>query len=613
MSDLTIAQQIEQLRAEMYKLRIDADTIQHSIANHQDARKSVVQEIAEFEEMMRLKLEEMNERRKSIQDQILADTNKKQAVNEDIVKKDKEITKLLELQDNESKMMELSRELNELCAEFEAWSKAHPYQMEDVIETINAYRSGKGGMLNANEMSLGKTFETIVTLFILENLFIKEYGRKPRILWITKKSLVKSTPKEFKRWWPKKYIMPVLSNKLDERQFQTEMALTLDAVIITNYEALGTTPILADMTWDFVIMDEVHKLKGGAAAKPTRIFTSVEETVRKARFQIMLSGTPMVNKVEEMWAYLHIFNPERFPSFRDFVKQYGSYKGFAKDMEMTIDSEKLLKSALKGQMIRRTKSEVGLQLPDFTLEEITLEMNDEQREVYTQMKDNFFLWLDEQGENVITAAAIIAQMTRLRQINVWPPGVKYTTPNGEEMHLDVASSSKIDEAMDRIRELRRDNQQYVLGSTFNAPLYEVKRRCDAEGIVCRVLSGESADLTGKYEEEFQQGKIHVLCMNTALGEGLNLHKDPTKWPGGASFGGLFDKWWSPARQNQFMARIHRMGCVEPVTFHYYRNEISIDTFLDEKNAAKEAAFAGIEDSQDIRPASEWRNYLKEMI
>lgn len=611
--ELTIAQQIEALRAEISALRIDSDFAQITIGTLNNERRDAQEQYRILEEEMARKLREIQERRQAIQNQIIAETNRKQKINADISDKDKQIAHLLTLQDNESKMAELTAELSDICASFEAWSKAHPYQMEDIVETINAYRSGKDGMLNANEMSLGKTFETIVTLFILEQLFVKDYGRKPRILWLTKKSLVKSTPKEFRRWWPGKMITPVLSNKVDDRNFQLEMGLTLDAVVITNYEALGTTPQMANMEWDIVIMDEVHKLKGGANYNPTKIFKSVKDTVRKARFQIMLSGTPMVNKVEEMWAYLHIFSPERFPEFKQFVKAYGSYKGLARDMEVTIDADKLLKGALKGQMIRRTKGEVGIQLPSFTIEEITLEMNAEQRDIYNQMRDNFFLWLDEEGDKALTAAAVIAQMTRLRQINVWPPGVKYKTADGNEMTLDVESSSKIDEAMDRIRELRRDNQQYLIGSTFNAPLYEIQRRCEAEGIVCRVLAGESANLTGKYEEDFQQGKIHVLCMNTALGEGLNLHKDATKWPGGASYGGLLDKWWSPARQNQFMARIHRMGCVEPVTFHYFRNDESIDTFLDGKNAEKEAAFAGIEDSQEIRPASEWRNYLKDLI
>ena len=94
--------------------------------------------------------------------------------------------------------------VKEICADFESWGFAHEYQVEDVVSIVHAYITGEGGILNANEMGLGKTYETILALYIIMQLFEKEYGRKPTLLWLTKSSILEtdSTKKEIARWWP---------------------------------------------------------------------------------------------------------------------------------------------------------------------------------------------------------------------------------------------------------------------------------------------------------------------------------------------------------------------------------------------------------------------------
>ena len=122
-----------------------------------------------------------------------------------------------------------------------------------------------------------------------------------------------------------------------------------------------------------------------------------------------------------MWSYLHIFDPVLFPSAREFVRRFGDVRALGTSSQIVLNVERLLKQALKGRMIRRTAKEVGQELPEFQRQEILLPHNAEQSKVYQGMRDRFFVWLDEmEDRKALTANAIIAQLTRLRQINILP-------------------------------------------------------------------------------------------------------------------------------------------------------------------------------------------------
>lgn len=511
-------------------------------------------------------------------------------------------------------MKEVDEEIRKLCEGFEAYDKAHPYQIEDVVSSINAYKAGKRGMLNANDMGMGKTFESAIVLYCMQKLLSETLGRKPKILWLTKKSLVtkESTKKEIARWNPNwKTIQPVDGGSPAQREFVVEFYRDSDMadMFLANYEFVRTTPVAQTMKWDIIVVDEVHKLKGGANSNgPTNIWTSIKNLCVNAEYVLMLSGTPMVNAPEEMWSYLHIFNPEKFPDLKTFKKNFMEYKTIAGEFKLVVDANKLLGQVLKGQMIRRSAAEVGLQIPELNYEVVELERTPAQDEAYKQMQNHFFVWLDEQQDKPLSAMAIIAQLTRLRQINVWPVvNFTRTDENGYEVTetLDIRESSKIDEAMDIIDNAQ---DQAIIFSTFNEPMYEIQRRCRLKGLRCEIISG-SEKHNFDVEAEFQQGRINVLCLNSSMGEGLNLQKNPEHWPGGASYGIFLDLWWSPARNEQCIKRIHRQGSSIPVFIYELQNVPSVDQFIKAKNDRKNEQFNSIMESGEIRPASEWKKLL----
>lgn len=512
-------------------------------------------------------------------------------------------------------------EIRRLTSDFPTIDKLHEYQLEDVVSTIQAYRAGKRGMLNANDMGMGKTVETVVILYVLTKLMELSLGHRPNVLWLTKKSLMqKSSPKEVKRWNPEcSVVTPATAKNLQDREFYLEMYEYTGAdIFMANYEFVRTTPKCLDIKWDIVVIDEVHKLKGGAnATGPTKIWETIKNLCLKSRFVLMLSGTPMVNAPEEMWSYLHIFNPEKFPDIKRFRKDFMDYKKAADGIlsgVLEVKPDLIMKHALKGQMIRRSAEEVGLQLPELTYEIIELEMTPAQQEAYNMMEKRFFVWLDKNEDKPLTAMAIVAQLTRLRQINLWPVidfEIKDENGIGTGNYelLDIRESSKIDEAMDIIENVQ---QQVVIASTFNEPLFEIERRCKAVGLSAGVIYGGSK-LEDGLEEKFQQGHLDVLLLNSAMGEGLNLQKNPSAWPGGSSYGILLDRWWSPMRNDQVVKRIYRQGSNIPVFWYELQNVPSVDQFIHAKNDEKNESFASIMTSKEIRPGGEWKNYLKEMF
>ena len=518
---------------------------------------------------------------------------------------------------------ETAKLVKEICASFESWSAAHEYQVEDIISCVHAYLHPYNGFLNANDMGLGKTYESIVALYIIGQLFQREHNRMPRILWLTKSQILKtgSTVNEIRRWWPEFRIAP-LSGSMNptQRGFMFDVVRQTGLAVITNYETLRTTQEAADMDWDIIVYDECHKLKGGANYVPTAIFKAVNDVARRSRFNIMLSGTPMTNRIMEMWSYLHIFDPILFPDVKKFEKDFGEYKTLAGQYVLEIDPNKILMNALKGRMVRRTRYEVGLQLPELTYIDRLCEHTPEQEKAYNQMRESFFVWLDKTTEP-LTATAIIAQMTRLRQINVWPDNIKLTQKDDDGNKIVVATlnikeSGKIDECMDIITNA---NDQVLVFGNFNEPFKEIQRRCkevitDAGvGLTCKIISGDTKDDMAMIEQDFQQGKIDVLCINSAMGEGINLQKNPDYWPGGAAIGIHLDWWWNSARQEQCVGRYHRQGAKIPCFVYNLFVDPSIDNFMIAMCQEKDERMGSIMNSDIIRPAAEWKKFLKGMI
>lgn len=512
---------------------------------------------------------------------------------------------------------ETVRLIKEICEEFAAWHNARDYQVEDVVRIVHQYIIGSSGVMNANEMALGKTFETLVALFIIMELHKRKTDQKPRMLWLTKDSIVRTggTFNEARRWFPELRMFPLKgSDSKAAREMTLNIASKGGICILTNYELVRTTEVVKDTFWDIVIMDEVHKLKGGAnASGPTAIWEAVKSL--KYGFQIMLTGTPIVNRIEEIWSYLHIFDPVTFNDAKKFTRDFSAFRDFSGKIKFDLRSENLLKEILKGRLIRRTATEVGLQLPPVNMQDIVIEHNPEQGKIYQQIRERFFIWLDKQ-DKALPITSILAQLTRLRQVNVLPVAnfviTDEETGEKEEFKLDVRDSSKMDTAIELIQ---ATNDQVIVFSNFVEPMEELALRIQVEGLRPEIISSKYKDKMGDYETGFQNGDINVLLIQSGMGEGLNLHKDKAKWQGGARAVIFLDEWWNNARNDQCMKRAIRPGenAGEPVFVYKLMVEHSVDFYIRQICEDKSSQFDVLTESSGLRPSADWKKYLQELL
>lgn len=612
------------MSTEISNLTFEINALRQKKDNLLSAQKGTKQTVSIFEqeerrivEEFQKKLDEVRQRKQGTLDLISNLQSQIGGIDHDIEALLKKQAELLKAQAEADFLAELEASLREILDSIPTWKQMYAFQREDVFAVFKAYREGKNGFAIFNDMGLGKTAVTIMSLAILIPEFEKEHGRKPRVVWLTGSSLILSSIREFQRWNPAQFLVPVFGKApLMEREFSIDMAMQMGAPIITNYETMNSTPKLAMMDFDFVVIDECHKLKGGANNKPSQVWVNAKDLCRRSRFILMLSGTPMVNAVEEMWSYLHIFDPERFGNLKQFKRLFGVYDYGTGKIKM--DADKLLTGALWGRCIRRKKSEVGIQMPAKIRAYRYLEMTDLQREHYEQMRKRFFVKFKQIVENeptkMISAFAIIAQLTRLRQISVFPASMNFKDPDtGERYKFDCFESSKVNEAMNMIEEFDAEDENVVIFSTFNEPLVEIAKRCDAKGITWRAVHGEAPDYKVDPELEFQQNKIRVMLINSKKGQGMNLHKAPAEWEGGASNAILMDLWWTPAINEQCEDRIYRLGVTDNVTIHILHNENSIDSFIAAKVEEKAESFENILERKELRPAKEWMALLEGLV
>jgi SNF2 family DNA or RNA helicase len=507
--------------------------------------------------------------------------------------------------------------IKEICEDFTSWKAAREYQVEDIVRIVHQYLIGSSGVMNANEMALGKTFESLVALYIITKLFERKHNRKPTMLWLTKLSILTTggTKNEATRWNPELRMFPLKgSDHKAAKEMVLKFARTGGTCVMTNYETIKTTPEASKIHWDIVVMDEVHKLKGGAnSGGPTAIWEAVKNL--SMGFTMMLTGTPMVNNVTEIWSYLHIFDAELFPDAKKFARQFNAFKDLSGKLQFSLQSERMLKDILRGRLIRRTATEVGLQLPPVNYQDVILPHNLEQGELYQKMRNEFFIWLDKQ-EKALSATSILAQLTRLRQINVLPVATfKVKDEDGfvvETIKLDVRDSSKLDEAVDIITQTQ---DQVIVFSNFLEPMEELAFRLQVEGLRPEIISSKYAKDMASYEVDFQQGKIDVLMITLGMGEGLNLHKDSAKWPGGARAVIMLDQWWNDARNRQAIARAVRPGenAGEPVFVYNLMCDGSVDFYIRALCDDKNAQLDSLTESSELRPSADWKNYLQGLL
>lgn len=469
--------------------------------------------------------------------------------------------------------------------------RIRPFQIDGTIFQVEGRRT-----LLGDEMGLGKTGQAVCALYLSDT----EYQKKQdtAVLWVCPKSVVQTTIEEIKNWTPDRPVVPLIGGP-EQRKILVQLVQQQGATLIINYEALQSTPcILEDYIWPRVVLDEAHTFRTAG----TKVFKNIEKLTNDAECVFALTGTPINNKPEDLWAILHMLDPIQFKSIYKFINEYcysakdpstGKFRPGAYDELIKVCSHMIL---------RRTKKDVELQLPDKTREVREIELGEEQRKLYDEMRDRFAVWLDDQHEDKLETTNVLSQFMRLRQFALWPRAAVLhktdpLTGEQEDVQIELAESAKIDECMDIIRELVENGQKAVVFSAQNDALKEVQRRVRDMDRTCELIIGGLQPLkVASIIDEFNNPiGTDVLAGNLkAMGVGLNLQA--------ASHGIFLDEWWNPATNAQAEDRLHRMGQKSAVTIHVLRAESTIDMYIAEILNEKKDMSGAILNREELRKA-----------
>jgi SNF2 family DNA or RNA helicase len=490
-----------------------------------------------------------------------------------------------------------------------------PFQTVCTQFTVNGFVSDLAGVVIADQMGLGKTLEATASLDVIQTL--DEYDdiiaeRCPSIditsteslavLWVCPNSIKETTVREIRKWSPDRKTIK-LEGAPGVRNQIVKLAHANGMVLIVSYEQLRerkgnpTTPELLEHSWPIVVLDEAHKFKGDN----TSTFTMVETICKDAGFVVPMTGTPIMNRPEELWAILHMTTlkgkyegkfDQKWRFQNEFCWSAGSGSQFASG-----GYDRLIRE-ISDMVIRRRKDEVLVDMPDKVREIRFVTLGEEQRNVYDQMRDTFLIWLDDQKSDFISATSILAQLTRLRQLALYPAGVKIIDVEGGEHFVSCEESAKLDEAMEILDELFDNDEKCLIFSNYNEPLKVLGRQIEEKyGVeVGYIIGGQNDIRRAETQERFNdpESKLKVVLGNiAAMGLGLNLQS--------ACSNAIFlDLGWNPGVNEQAEDRLHRQGQKNAVTIHIIQAEDTVDGFIALKLEEKQNMIDGIIERKELR-------------
>ena len=389
-----------------------------------------------------------------------------------------------------------------------------------------------GGIL-ADDMGLGKTLQVIAFLWSEFQESRPEENR--RALVVTPASLVFNWMSEIERFAPG-LPATVVTGDVKERKALIQNAGERE-VLITSYDLLKRD-LKAYQKLDFVvqIIDEAQYIKNHG----TQVAKAVKEI--RSEFRLALTGTPVENRLSELWSIFDFLMP-------GFLY---SYEKFRKEIELPAvqysnsDAMERLQKIIRPFVLRRLKRDVLKDLPDKLEKDMFSPLESEQKELYEAHTERLRLMLGMQSDAEFRTSKlqILAEITRLRQICCYP-GLVYEGYKG--------NSSKLEMCMELVQNAVNGGHKLLLFSQFTTMLDVLAERLKKAKISFYMLTGAtSKEKRARMVKAFNEDDTSVFCISLkAGGTGLNLTA--------ADIVIHYDPWWNLAVQNQATDRAHRIG------------------------------------------------------
>ncbi len=446
--------------------------------------------------------------------------------------------------------------------------KLRPYQVKGVSWLAFLQQFGFGACL-ADDMGLGKTIQ-FITLLLYER-HTKKTLHGPSLI-VCPMSIVGNWHRELQRFAPSLSVMIHHgAERLTGPAFEEEVHKH-DVVITTYALALRDKEHLSHSNWEYLVIDEAQNIKN-EAAKQTQAIKSIQ-----AVHKIALTGTPVENRLSELWSIMEFLNPGYLGSGTDFRKQ------FAIPIERYHDAPKAesLKHLIQPFVLRRLKTDKTIiqDLPDKMEMKVYCNLTQEQASLYEAVVKEMLEKI-ENSEGIERRGLILATLMKLKQVCNHPAQFI-----GDGSSL-VGRSGKLARLEEMLEEVLAEGDKALIFTQF-AEMGTLLRKYLQESLGREVLflhGGTSKRMRDAMVQQFEDRHgppIFILSLK-AGGVGLNLT--------GANYVFHFDRWWNPAVENQATDRAFRIGQQKNVQVYKYVSvgtlEERIDQMIEDKKALAE--------------------------
>lgn len=403
------------------------------------------------------------------------------------------------------------------------------YQREGVGWLAYLAKLGLNGCL-ADDMGLGKTVQLLAWF---ESR--REAGEmKQPCLVVAPRSLVYNWHQEAERFVPG---MRVLSYIGPQRELLQPDFGDYDLILTTYGIARRDADFLTAIAFDYVVLDEAQAIKNPSS----QVSRACRALVGKHR--LTLSGTPIENRVTELWSLFEFLNPGMLGSRAEFAKLAHPDRQ---------DALSMVGRALAPMILRRRKNEVLSELPEKTELTLFADLSEGEQELYDELKAHYQQRLSqhfEQSGFERSQIHVLEALLRLRQAACHPGLVDKSRAR--------RSSAKLDLLSQQLEEITAEGHKVLVFSQFVQLLEIFKAKLDAQNEPYAYLDGRTIDREGEIKRFTQDPDCKLFLISLrAGGVGLNLTA--------ADYVFILDPWWNPAVEAQAIDRAHRIGQARPV-------------------------------------------------
>jgi non-specific serine/threonine protein kinase len=418
---------------------------------------------------------------------------------------------------------------------------------------------GLGACL-ADDMGLGKTIQVIALLNYCRTI------KRERTLLIVPASLIGNWMNEIEKFAPslKYYVLHPTENK---NTYNDESILEQDyEVFITTYGMILKYEWIKDVTWDSVVLDEAQAIKN-PGTKQTKTVKQL-----KANYKIAITGTPIENRLSDLWSLFDFLNKGLLGSSKEFTD-------FTKALKENGDNYGKLKQIVNPFVLRRLKTDKSIisDLPEKIEMKTYATLTKKQAVLYNKLVNDLKTKLENSEEGIERKGLVLSSLMKFKQICNHPD--EYL---GQNNYLEKESGKfeRLREICENIYEKRERVIVFTQFKEITEPLSDFLQTIfQHQGLV---LHGEipvkkRKDIVAKF-----QGQEYVPFMVLSIkagGVGLNLTA--------ANHVIHFDRWWNPAAENQATDRAFRIGQTKNVIVHKFimkgTIEEKIDLMLEDKN------------------------------